>query len=128
MSDRPKLGVAGTVLSTGDAAALAGFYSRLLDWPIQHSQPGWVVVRPDGVLHGLSFHHDDAYVPPTWPSRSDHQQMMAHLDIGTDELDAAVAWAVDCGATLAEAQPQDDVRVMLDPDGHPFCLFESKRL
>jgi len=20
-------------------------------------------------------------------------------------------------------QPQDDVRVMLDPAGHPFCLF-----
>ena len=27
------------------------------------------------------------------------------------------------GATLAEFQPQDDVRVMLDPAGHPFCLY-----
>ena len=36
---------------------------------------------------------------------------------------AAAAWARECGATPADQQPQDDVRVMLDPDGHPFCLF-----
>jgi hypothetical protein len=24
---------------------------------------------------------------------------------------------------LADFQPQDDVRVLFDPDGHPFCLF-----
>jgi catechol 2,3-dioxygenase-like lactoylglutathione lyase family enzyme len=128
MSERPRLGVAGTVLSTRDATALADFYSRLLDWPIQHTQPGWVVVRPDEASHGLSFHDDDAYVRPTWPSRTDQQQIMAHLDIATNDLDTAVAWAVACGAALADAQPQDDVRVMLDPDGHPFCLFESQRV
>jgi len=27
------------------------------------------------------------------------------------------------GATLAGFQPQDQVRVCLDPAGHPFCLF-----
>ena len=27
------------------------------------------------------------------------------------------------GATLADFQPQEDVRVYLDPAGHPFCLF-----
>jgi hypothetical protein len=24
---------------------------------------------------------------------------------------------------LADVQPQDDVRVLFDPSGHPFCLF-----
>jgi hypothetical protein len=51
--------------------------------------------------------------------------MMVHLDIWVDDLDAAGAHAVDAGAVLAEYQPQDDVRVYLDPDGHPFCLFLS---
>ena len=51
--------------------------------------------------------------------------MMVHLDIATDDLDAAVAHALECGATLADHQPQDGVRVMLDPDGHPLCLFPS---
>ena len=27
---------------------------------------------------------------------------------------------------MAEHQPQDDVRVMLDPAGHPFCLFHGE--
>ena len=49
--------------------------------------------------------------------------MMAHLDIRVDDLDAAVAYAVESGATVAEFQPQGGVRVCLDPDGHPFCLF-----
>ncbi|MFE9031605.1 VOC family protein [Streptomyces iakyrus] len=32
------------------------------------------------------------------------------------------ARAVAEGARLAGFQPQDDVRVLLDPAGHPFCL------
>jgi hypothetical protein len=35
----------------------------------------------------------------------------------------AVTYAVAQGATLAGFQPQDDVRVCLDPAGHPFCLY-----
>ena len=32
------------------------------------------------------------------------------------------------GATVAEHQPQDDVRVMRDPAGHVFCLFADEKL
>jgi catechol 2,3-dioxygenase-like lactoylglutathione lyase family enzyme len=101
---------------------LASFYERLLGVLRTTDQPDWVAIRlRDG--HGLAFHTDEQYLPPTWPSRPDAQQMQAHIEIATDDLDAAVAHAVACGATVAEDQPQDDVRVMLDPDGHPFCLF-----
>lgn len=127
MSERPWLRIAGTVFSARDARGLAGFYARLLGWPMRGDEAGWVVVRPDDVSHGLSFHEDVVHVPPVWPSRPDRQQMQVHLDIGTDDLDAAVAWAIECGATLAEHQPQDDVRVLLDPAGHPFCLFPTER-
>ena len=127
MTDRPWLKIAGTVLSSRRPRDLAGFYSRLLGWPMRGDEEGWVVVRPDDVSHGLSFHEDVEYVPPVWPSRPDAQQMMMHLDVGTVDLDAAVAWAIECGATLAADQPQPDVRVMLDPDGHPFCLFPTAR-
>ncbi|MDJ0768291.1 MAG: VOC family protein [Ilumatobacter sp.] len=121
----PRFRVAGTVLATRDAQALAAFYERLLGWPRRASEPGWVVLRPDGRSHGLSFHEDAAYVPPVWPSRVGEQQIMIHLDIATDDLDAAIGEAVAAGATVAEHQPQPGVWVMLDPDGHPFCLFES---
>jgi Glyoxalase-like domain len=47
---------------------------------------------------------------------------MMHLDIQVNDLDAAIADAVGLGARVAEFQPQDNVRVLLDPAGHPFCL------
>ncbi|MFJ5777458.1 VOC family protein [Streptomyces sp. NPDC093094] len=46
-----------------------------------------------------------------------------HLDVGADDLAAGTARAPAEGATLAEHQPQDDVRVPPDPSGHPFCLW-----
>jgi hypothetical protein len=49
--------------------------------------------------------------------------MMMHLDIEVDDLEAAGAQAIAAGATLAEYQPQADVRVYLDPAGHPFDLW-----
>jgi catechol 2,3-dioxygenase-like lactoylglutathione lyase family enzyme len=121
----PRLRVAGTVLATRDARALADFYQRLLGWPRLADEPGWVVLRQDPTSHGLSFHEDRQYLPPTWPSEPSSQQIMVHLDIATDDLEAAEAHAVACGARPADHQPQDDVLVMLDPDGHPFCLFPS---
>ena len=49
--------------------------------------------------------------------------MMVHLDVEVDDLRAASAHALAAGAVLADYQPQDHVRVYLDPAGHPFCLF-----
>lgn len=72
----------------------------------------------------LSFHHDEHYRPPVWPRRDGEQQMMLRLDLDVDDLSAACAHALRSGARLAGYQPQPDVRVLLDPDGHPFCLAE----
>ena len=66
--------------------------------------------------------------PPTWPAREGEPTMMMHLDIGVADLDAGVEWATAQGARLADEQPQEGVRVMLDPDGHPFCLFADDEL
>ena len=62
-------------------------------------------------------------VPPVWPAGPGDPQMMMHLEIKVGDLDSAVAKAVALGAILAGFQPQDDVRVCLDPAGHPFCLY-----
>jgi len=40
-----------------------------------------------------------------------------------DDLDLAGSYAISGGAVLAEFQPQEGVRVYLDPAGHPFCLW-----
>ena len=49
--------------------------------------------------------------------------MSMHLDFEVDDLDASVAHALEAGAELVAYQPQETVRVMLDPAGHPFCLY-----
>lgn len=49
--------------------------------------------------------------------------MTSHLDVAVDDLEGGVAWALNAGARLADYRPQEHVRVMLDPAGHPFCLF-----
>ena len=51
------------------------------------------------------------------------QRTMMHLDFqALRGLEAAVDEAVALGATSAAFQPQANVRVLLDPVGHPFCL------
>ena len=110
-------------LTKVDANALADFYRRLLGWEVRQDSPGWVALRAPGGGAGLSFQTEPDYVRPTWPARPGAQQMMLHLDIEVDDLDAAGAHALALGATLAEYQPQVLVRVYLDPAGHPFCLI-----
>ena len=122
---QPRMRISATVLNAPDPRALADFYARLLGWPIENSEPDWVTVRPPDGGTGLSFQTEDIYVPPVWPAAPGEQQMQLHLDIQVDDLAAGVAWALENGATQADFQPQDDVRVMLDPAGHPFCLFTS---
>jgi catechol 2,3-dioxygenase-like lactoylglutathione lyase family enzyme len=123
MTGAPRLTFTTVNIGAPDPAALARFYARLLGWEVTTEEPHWVVLRdPDGGV-GLAFQAEPAYVRPTWPAGPGDQQMMMHLEIRVDELDGAVAHALAAGATLAEHQPQDDVRVCLDPAGHPFCLW-----
>ena len=123
MSAQPRITLSATVLDAPDPRALAGFYRALLGWELAEDGPEWVVLRPPGGGPGLSFQAEPAHVPPTWPAGPGDQQMQLHLDIEVADLPAAVATAVEAGARVAEFQPQDDVRVLLDPAGHPFCLW-----
>lgn len=123
MGQQPRLTVTGIVLGAPDARELAAFYRRLLGWHTVADEPDWVTLRsPDGGA-GLSFQTEDGYVRPAWPASPGDQQMMMHLDINVDDLQEAGAHATAAGATLAGFQPQQDVRVYLDPAGHPFCLW-----
>jgi catechol 2,3-dioxygenase-like lactoylglutathione lyase family enzyme len=110
-------------LNSPDPPALARFYARLLGWELETESPGWSTLRnPAGGIR-LGFHIEDVYQRPVWPSQPGKQIMQMHLEIRVDDLAAGCAHAQACGATLAAFQPQDTVRVHLDPDGHPFCVY-----
>ncbi|MBV7245083.1 VOC family protein [Streptomyces sp. MW-W600-10] len=128
---RPSLTLSCTVLDAPDAAELADFYRRLLGWETVQEELGWVQIVPPGGGSGLGFQTEEAYVPPAWPAPAaspGDQLMMLHLDFEVTDLEAGVAHAVAEGATPAEFQPQSDVRVLLDPVGHPFCLVVSGKV
>lgn len=125
MPDRPTATLVSTVLGTPDPRGLARFYGALLGWPIRTDEPEWVTLRPEDGGAGLSFQLETEHTPPVWPAGRDEQQMQLHLDLQVDDVDAAVERALPLGARLAPYQPQDDVRVLLDPAGHPFCFFAS---
>ena len=109
---------------------LAAFYATLLDGEVTASeaarpgepeQAGWAQVRAGG--RTLNVEYEQCWSAPVWPARPGEQLASQHLDLQVADLVAATAWALECGARLAEEQPQDDVRVFFDPAGHPFCLF-----
>ncbi|GAB3595371.1 VOC family protein [Angustibacter peucedani] len=114
----------GVVLGCPDASELAHFYERLLGWQVFTDTPGWATLAPSkDAGYNLGFQREEHHVRPVWPGEAGEQQMQLHLDLAVDDLETAVAHAVGCGAELAAFQPQADVRVMLDPAGHPFCLY-----
>ena len=123
--DAPRFSLRSTVLGTPDPRGLASFYQSLLDWELVADEDEWVVIAASGGKLGrLAFQLEQFHVPPTWPAGPDDQQMQVHLDIGVSSLESGVERAESLGAKPASYQPQDDVRVMIDPAGHPFCLFE----
>jgi catechol 2,3-dioxygenase-like lactoylglutathione lyase family enzyme len=122
MGEQPTFRIDTINMDCADAQAMADFYSRLLGWPITWRDSDFILMRDPGGGTGISFQQEAWYRPPAWPERDGEPTKMMHLDIHVDDLEAAVAHAIAAGAQLAPHQPRDDLRIMLDPAGHPFCL------
>ncbi len=128
--ERPSVRATSVTVMTPDPRLLADFYARLLGVTVSTSEPpqpgkppeaGFAQVRMPHLT--LNFEYEEQWSRPIWPAEEGRQTATQHLDIWVEDLVAAAAWAIRCGATLAETQPQGDVRVLFDPVGHPFCLF-----
>lgn len=126
------LTVTSVTIGAPDPRALAQFYARLLGTEVRVTEPprageppeaGWAQLKAPGGPT-LNFEYEASFEPPVWPAEAGRQNATQHLDVWVrGDLDEAVAWAEQCGARLADHQPQETVRVMYDPAGHPFCLF-----
>ncbi|WP_159798746.1 VOC family protein [Puerhibacterium puerhi] len=124
------------VLDTTDARGLAEFYRRLFglsyragDEPPADGAPDdadWLVLRNPGAVQ-LAFQQVERLAAPTWPDGEVPQQL--HLDCTVADvaaLDAQTERALSLGARLLRDRsddPQEPLRVLADPAGHPFCLF-----
>lgn len=124
-------GLVGIAIDCEWAEPVARFYAGLLGFEIRDLGPGgrWAqLFHPDGGVH-LNIQGDARYRPPVWPEESGEQAKMLHFEVQVDDLEAAVALAIQSGGTEAPWQPpdrnRDRIRIMLDPAGHPLCLFLS---
>lgn len=132
MDNELKIKLYAFTLDCKEPYELASFYAALLHWEIPFHDEDWACVgaprTEQGAYPGITFQRNPAYEPPVWPETPGAQQQMAHLDFAVNDLEEAVAYAVHCGAAIANEQFSDDWRVMLDPAGHPFCLCQMKSM
>ena len=109
---------------------LAGFYAALMDWDMMSIDEDWACVYPkgshQGAYPGVLFQRNPAYEPPVWPEEPQAQQQMAHMDFAVSDVEKAAEHAIHSGAKPARQQFSDRWRVMIDPEGHPFCLCAMK--
>lgn len=132
MEDGLKIKMYSFTVDCSDPHELAKFYAGLLKWEAMLIDEDWACVYAPGTNQGaypsILFQRNNMYIPPVWPEEPEEQQQMAHLDFAVNDLDAAVQYAIHCGATVADKQFSDNWRVMIDPAGHPFCLCQMKSI
>lgn len=122
----------GVCLDCSDAEVMASFYGELFGWEVTARDTpadrlggsGWIAMSGPPGGPSVSFQAEEWYVPPTWPEEGGAQTKMMHFEVGVTDLEAAVALVLEAGGRLAAPQPtgREDLRVVLDPAGHPFCL------
>ncbi len=114
-----------TTLDCSDPRAEAAFWSQLLGWTVAAAEDDYAMLVPADGGPALGFGRIEGYDPPGWPH--EHGAKQFHLDLGCDDVAATEAQALALGATLADPQPGETWRVLLDPAGHPFCLTDVTR-
>ncbi len=123
--------LSSVVLDCSDAKSLAKFYENLLGWEMKvynHGENGdWIVLRnKEESTTRLVFQEIENYKKPVWPEEKGQQQQMMHLDFYADNVEESVKKALQCGATLADFQ-SGDWYVLIDPEGHPFCIVPTRK-
>ncbi|MCW2758352.1 MAG: hypothetical protein JWO46_2098 [Nocardioidaceae bacterium] len=114
--------LAMVTLDCGEVAPVATFWASFLELDTAASTDDYAMLtNADGPAIG--FGRVDDYTPPAWPN--EHGSKQFHFDVAVDDIPAAEEKAIGLGATLADPQPGETWRVLIDPAGHPFCLTDA---
>lgn len=108
-------------LDCADARRSGEFWSALLGWDLAHAEDAYAMLT--GPATNLGFGTVPDYEPPAWPNP--HGSKQFHFDLACDDVAATEQRCLELGATLAEPQPGETWRVLVDPGGHPFCLTDA---
>lgn len=108
-------------IDCSDAGRLARFYADLMGGEVTGEYPEYGYAQVTAGDATLNFQKVQDYARPEWPSQEQPQQF--HLDLRVSDLGLGTKHALALGAIEASEQPGGGAyRVMIDPDGHPFCL------
>jgi catechol 2,3-dioxygenase-like lactoylglutathione lyase family enzyme len=113
--------LAMVTVDCADPAGEAAFWAAALGWEVTYAD-GDYGMASDGTLR-LGFGRVDGWERPAWPNPDGTKQF--HLDLAVADLATAEQQLLALGATKPADQPGDTWTVLLDPDGHPFCLTKA---
>src|SRR5262249_24978616 len=106
-------------IDSADPARLARFYAAALGWEVTYCDDSYGMVEGNGVKIG--FGKTEGFRPAQWPDEAGTKRF--HLALQVDDLDEATESLYAIGASQPDFQPgAGRWRVLLDPDGQPFCL------
>jgi len=111
----------------GDFENVVAFYRDLLGLQVADIEARWAKLVSPTAGMDVNVQAEDWYTPPVWPETGPERTKMMHFEINVGDVPKAVARAISLGGREASPQPADRdpsrLRVMLDPAGHPFCLW-----
>src|SRR5262245_44954486 len=113
--------LACVTIDCADPKSLATFYMQVIDSELLFEDETYSFIGRRGAVN-IAFQKVADYRAPTWPAPGSQ----AHVDFRVPDLAAGVAAFLDLGATKPQDQPGgDDWVVLIDPEGHPFCVTAS---
>ncbi len=114
--------LAMVTLDCADPQKASAFWAALLGWEQTYGDENYAMLK--GPSHALGFGRVPDYDPPAWPNERGSKQF--HFDLAVEDIPAIQDRCVELGATVPDEQPGGDRwRVLLDPEGHPFCLTDA---
>ena len=111
--------IGSIVIDCNEFDKMLGFWQKALHYvPRNPTKGGWVVLRdPEGRSPNISLNQ-------VTEKRRGRNRL--HLDLYTDDKEAEVNRLLKIGAKRHRQRydPDDDFRVLEDPDGNLFCVVQ----
>ena len=106
-------------IDSADPARLAQFYAAALGWEVTYSDDSYRMVKGNGIKIG--FGKIEGFRPAQWPDKAGVKRF--HFDLQVNHLNEATESLCVIEASQPDFQPgAGRWRVLIDPDGQPFCL------
>jgi hypothetical protein len=113
------MGHTQAVKEHGESTTDARWHASALGWEVPYSDDSYRMVEGNGIKIG--FGKVEGSRPVQWPDEACAQRF--YRDLQVDDLDEATDSLCAIGASQPDFQPgAGRWRVLLDPDGQPFCL------